>query len=105
MDAKTSLIERIERERAYLDKQEVGSKEYDASMERMNVLEEKLSKIEQSEDERKHRSKKEVSEWVKFGLSSVVVPVSMSLLILKWEETGSVTTALRSWITNNVPRR
>lgn len=104
MKSKALLLKRIEREQAYLEKQEVGTKEYDASMERMNVLEEKLAKLEQAEIDRKNQVKKDTSDWVKFGISTAV-PVAMSLLILKWEETGSVTTALRAWITNNVPRK
>lgn len=96
--AKKLLTERIERERNYLNKQEVGTKEYNESMERLNILESKLAELED-------KFAKNTIEMIKFGIGGVVIPVGMSLLVLKWEETGSVTTALKSWITNNVPKK
>lgn len=99
MDAKTLLLEEIEREYTYLRSKEVGTEEYNASMSRLNTLVEKLADLEHFEDEKKDRFVKTVIEVIRFVVGNVIIPVSMSLLILKFEETGSITTALRSWIT------
>ena len=98
MNAKQLLIERIERERFYLNEQEVGTKEYNDSTERLNILESKLAELED-------KFAKNTIDIIKFGIGGVIIPVGMSLLVLKWEETGSITTSLKSWITNNVPKK
>jgi len=105
MDAKTLLVECIERERNYLLKQEVGSEKYNESLKRLNDLEGRLAELEKFEDERKDRKVKNILEGAKFVIGNVVVPVGMSMLVLKWEETGSLTTALRGWITGNIPKK
>lgn len=96
--AKAMVLELIEREREYLEKQQVGTQEYNDSLKRIGDLEEKLADLED-------KTFKNIVEVIKFVLGGVVVPVGMSLLVLKWEETGSVTTALRTWITGIVPKK
>ena len=106
MDAKTLLLEEIEREYDYLKKQEVGTEKYNASMSRLNTLLEKLGDLEEFEDEKKDRAIKNLIEGVKFVVGNVIVPVSLSLLILKSEETGTLTTALRGLVTGTAtPKR
>lgn len=95
--AKAMVLELIQREREYLEKQEVGTQEYNDSLKRIGDLEDKLADLEDKEY-------KNIVEVLKFVFGTVVVPVGMSLLVLKFEETGSVTTALRNWITGIVPR-
>jgi hypothetical protein len=98
MKAKTLTNECIEREREYLMTKDVGSEEYNASLERLVRLQDKLT-------DQEDRLVKNVLDASKFVVGSVVVPVAMTLLVLKFEETGSITTAMRSWITNNVPKK
>ena len=96
--AKAMVLELIEREREYLEKQQVGTQEYNDSLKRIGELEEKLADLED-------KKFKNILDVIKFVFGTVVVPVGMSLLVLKWEETGSVTTALRTWITGIVPKK
>ena len=98
MNSKNLVNECIERERAYLSNQEVGSKEYNESLTRLNTLQDKL--IDQED-----RFVKNILDAGKFVIGSVVVPVAMTLVVLKFEETGSITTAMRSWITGNIPKK
>ena len=98
MKAKALLVECIEREKAYLKAYEVGSEEYNASLKRLNELQDRLA-------EQEDRFAKNCLDAVKFSIGSVVVPVAMTLVVLKFEETGSITTAMRSWITGNIPKR
>ena len=116
MKTKTLLLERIELERNYLGEQKVGTKEYNESLNRLNTLLDKLTEIEkfeseierkdrQVDDERKNRKVDKFIDVTKFSIGGIVVPVVMTLVILKWEETGSITTAMRTWITNNVPKK
>ena len=116
MKAIDNLRKRIEKETKYLESLELGSEEYDRSQHRLDRMTELLGKLEQEErdgdrkDEqltRDSKSKKTelIMDVVKFAVGGVIIPVGMSVLVLKWEETGSITTALRSWITNNVPKK
>ena len=105
MDAKSLLVECIERERKHLLKQEVGSETYNESLKRLGDLEGRMAELEKFEDERKDRLTKNILDGAKFAIGNVVVPVAMSMLVLKWEETGSLTTALRGWITGNIPKK
>ena len=98
MNSKNLVNECIERERAYLSNQEVGNKEYNESLSRLNTLQDKL--IDQED-----RFVKNVLEAGKFAIGSVVVPVVMTLVVLKFEESGSVTTAMRNWITGIIPKK
>ena len=98
MNSKNLINECIERERAYLNAQEIGTKEYNESLSRLNTLQDKL--IDQED-----RFVKNVLEASKFAIGSVVVPVVMTLVVLKFEESGSVTTAMRNWITGIIPKK
>ena len=116
MKAIKMLQKRIEKEEAYLETLEAGTDTYAASHERLNHMTELLGQLEQSERDEVHKKGQTAREIkakrnelimdvVKFVVGGVIIPVGMSVFILKWEETGSVTTALRSWITNNVPKK
>lgn len=98
MKAKALLVECIEREKKYLNDFEVGTEEYNASLKRLNELQDRLA-------EQEDRFAKNFLDAVKFSIGSVVVPVAMTLVVLRFEETGSITTAMRSWITGNIPKR
>lgn len=116
MKAIKTMQKRIEKEEAYLETLKPGTDEYSASQERLNRMTELLGQLEQNERDEVHKNgqtKREIKakrtelimDVAKFVIGGVIVPVGMSVFILKWEETGSVTTALRSWITNNVPKK
>lgn len=116
MKAIKMLQKRIEKEETYLETVEPGSDKYNESQERLNRMTELLGQLEQNEREEAHKNgqtKREIKakktelimDVAKFVVGGVIIPVGMSVFILKWEETGSVTTALRSWITNNVPKK
>ena len=74
-------------------------------MSRLNTLVEKLAEIEHFEDDKKDRLVKNIFDGVKFALGSIIIPVCMSLLILKYEETGSLTSAVKSWATGTATRK
>lgn len=116
MIAKDLLLKRIEKEEAYLEEQTPGSDEYKHSQDRLNKMLEMLGTLEQSEQdtvrkdeqmkcEKKTKRNELIMDCVKVGLCGVVVPVAMTLLTFKFEESNSLSTALRGWVTNNVPKK
>jgi hypothetical protein len=104
MDAKTLVNEAIEREYEYLKNHDVGTDEYNDSLKRLTGLEEKLADLEKNENEKKDQWIKNAVDVGKFVLG-LAVSVGMSCVILKWEETGSITTALRPWITGTATKK
>lgn len=115
MDLKTLLREQIERESTYLGGQTVGSEEYNASMERLNVLEDKYAELEkteseglrkdkQLEEEKKDRKHRTVNEYVKTA-SGIVLPVIGLVAITAFERNDSFTTSLRGFVNCFIPRK
>ena len=104
MDAKTLLLEDIEREHAYLKTKDVGSEEYDKSMNRLDVLMTKLMDLEKFDEEKQDRKKSKIIDIVKFVLNGVI-SIGVAILILRFEETGSITTALRSLVTSPATKK
>lgn len=104
MIAKTLLLKEINREFEYLNGKEVGSEEYNKSLERFNGLVDRLAEIEKSEDEQQDRRKTKIIDIVKFAVSGVI-SITMAVYILKFEQTGSITTALRSLVTNTATKK
>lgn len=104
MIAKTLLLKEINREFEYLNSKEVGSEEYNKSLERFNGLVDRLAEIEKSEDEQQDRRKTKIIDIVKFAVGGVI-SITMAVYILKFEQTGSITTALRSLVTNTATKK
>lgn len=115
MELKTLLLEQIKRENEYLRKQQVGTEDYVNSMYRINELESKLAEVEQFESDAARKDKqwkeemtdrtiKNIIEGVKTA-SGFVMPMIGLFVILKWEETGSITTALRGYVNNFIPKK
>jgi hypothetical protein len=104
MIAKTLLLKEINREFEYLNEKDVGTEEYNKSLDRFNTLVDKLAEIEKAEDEQEDRRKNKVIDIVKF-VGGGVISISMAVYILKFEQTGSITTALRSLVTKTATNK
>jgi hypothetical protein len=104
MDLKTLLREQIERESAYLSKQEVGTEEYCKSQERLNNLEEKMADYVKFEDNRKDRTVKNVIEGAK-TVGGIVLPVIGLVAITAFEKNDSFTTSLRGFVNCFIPKK
>ena len=86
MTSRELVEERIQRERTYLAQHEVGSEEYNASMKRLDVLNDKLTELEKNEADvvakeqqlkvdKKDRFVKTVVDIGKFVVGGVLLPV------------------------------
>lgn len=104
MEQKTLLRERYEREYEYLSKQEVGSDEYNASMSRLNILEDKLNDQERFKKERKDRLFSNINEGVKTA-SGIVLPLVGLVAITAFEKNDTFTTSLRGIVNCFLPRK
>ena len=104
MIAKTLLLKEINREFEYLNEKEVGSEEYNKSLERFNGLVDRLAEIEKAEDEQEDRRKNKFIDIIKFAVSGVI-SIAMAVFILRFEQTGSITTALRSLVTGPATKK
>ena len=93
----TVLLELIEREREFCEKQTVGSDEYVASSERLMKLEEQL-------EAQKTQKGRTIIEAIKVG-GGIVLPVFGWVVITAFEKDDSITTSLRKTIDCFIPRR
>ena len=116
MDSKTLLLEQIERERKYVSDRVVGSEEYNASLERLIKLEEKLAEIEKTDaefnlkqkqmaEEKKDRIVKNVIEGVKVVGTGMVIPIVGLVAITAFEKNDTFTTALRGFVNCFIPKK
>lgn len=101
---KERYLEMINRESEYLDEQEVGTDEYNASVKRLNELLDKLNELEKADASRKDQKFKNGLEVAKV-VTGVAVPVGISYLVIKVEETGSLRSALKGIINTCLPRK
>ena len=104
MDLKTLLRDQMKRESDHLSKQEVGTDEYCKSLERLNILEEKMADLEKFEDNRKDRTVKNVIEGVKTA-GGIVLPVIGLVAITAFEKNDSFTTSLRGFVNCFIPKK
>lgn len=72
MDLKTLLLEDIEREHEHLLNLNVGDEEYNASMKRLNILEDKLFDLEKLEAETAVKNRQTNLEQEKFEFESTM---------------------------------
>lgn len=109
MEVKTLMLEQIEREREYLSKQEVGTDEYVASLNRLTTQEEKLMELEKFEsnmaEEKKDRFIKNGIEIIKFGIGGVVIPVVGLICITATEKDTTFTGALKEYTRLFIPKK
>jgi hypothetical protein len=115
MDLKSLLREQIERESSYLKDQEVGTDEYNSSMDRLSTLEDKLADLEQSEsdaarkdkqmaEDRKDRLIKNSIEGAK-TVGSFVLPIIGLVAITAFEKGDTFTTSLRGFVNCFIPKK
>ena len=133
MELQTLLSEQIEREYEYLEDQEVGSEEYNASMKRLNILEDKFIELEKfesetvakskqvqldskrleletetkarlNEDEKKDKRIKNILEGVKIG-TSIVMPIIGLVWITAAEKEITFCGALKGYASMFVPKK
>ena len=116
MYSKTVLYGMIDRERDYLETQEVGTEEYNSSLQRLKGLNEQLKEIEQFETEfeakeketkevKKDRFTKNAIEIGKFVLGGVVVPVVGLVCITATEKDCTFTGALKEYTRLFIPKK
>lgn len=115
MKLRTLLEKQIEREREYLDKQEVGTEEYNNSTERLNKLEDKLADLEkfesenarkdlQMKDEKKDRWFRNINDGVK-TVSGIAVPIIGLVIITAFEKNETFTSAAKGIINCFIPKK
>lgn len=95
------LLSLIERERAYLEKQAVGSDGYCKSLNRLTELEKQLFELESS---KKDRIVRNVVEGVKIG-SGVIMPFIGLVWITAVEKDTTFTGALRDYTKYFLPKK
>lgn len=116
MDSKTLLLEQIERERKYVIDCAIGSEEYNASLDRLIKLEEKLAEIEKIEGElalrqrqlnedKKDHFAKNVIEIGKVVLTGIVMPTAGIVAIMAFEKDCTFTSALRGYVNYFLPKK
>lgn len=104
MNSETLLRERIKREYEYQKEHDVGTDEYNASMSRLNTLEDKLTELENSKSEKNDRIVKNVIEGVKVG-SGIVLPIIGLVAITAFEKNDTFTTSLRGFVQCFIPKK
>lgn len=94
------LKEMISREYDYLKEHEVGSDEYNASMRRLNELESKLAEIQKSKSVTTLEYTKVLT-----GLAVSCGGFVLSMVVLKFEETNTLRSALKSVVQSFIPKK
>lgn len=116
MYSKTMLYGMIDRERDYLETHEVGTEEYNASLQRLKGLNEQLKEIEQfevdfeakekeSNDTKKDRFIKNAIEVGKFVVGGVVIPLVGLVCITATEKESTFTGALKEYTRLFIPKK
>ena len=94
---KSLLVKLIKREEEYLDSCEVGTEEYNESLERLTKLQEQL-------DAQKDQKSKIVVEGVKVA-GGIVLPVIGWVVITAFEREDTLTTSLKKTVDCFLPRK
>lgn len=101
--AKATVEEMITREQAYLEKQEVGTEEYNDSQKRLIALQEQLRECEKTDIDSKDRFVKFILEVVKVVGCGIVLPVIGLIAITAQEREISYVGAMKSLLSAFVP--
>ena len=102
MNARAIVEQAIERERAYLDRQEVGTDEYSASLRRLMELEDKLVDLDKVKGDKRDKFVSYGFETVKI-LSGIAVPIFGLVVITAQEREITYCSALKGLIGNFIP--
>ena len=105
MQSEKMILELIERERLYLNSCEVGTDEYNASLQRITTLEERLADLEKFKKDQTDRIVKNFIEAGKFIIGGVVVPVIGLVCITASEKDISFTGALKEYTRLFIPKK
>ena len=116
MTSKELVMERIQREREYIAKQEVGSEEYNTSMRRLDVLNDKLTELEKNDAEAVAREQQLIVDKKdrfirigvdigKFIIGGVVIPIVGLVAITATEKEASFTGTLRDYTRLFIPKK
>lgn len=116
MTSRELVMERIQREREFIARQEVGTEEYNASMKRLDVLNDKLTELEKNEADavvkeqqlvvdKKDRFTKIVVDIGKFVVGGVVIPLVGLVAITATEKDASFTGTLRDYTKLFIPKK
>lgn len=97
MNVQELLGEQIAKERELLMTLETGTDEYAASLDRILKLEDRLASIEKNRADMK-------LEYAKIGSAIATSAIGLGV-ILKFEETGTIRTALRGYVQNFIPKK
>ena len=105
MYSEKMLLELIENERAYFEDREVGTEEYNESLKRLVMLEEKLADLEKFKKEQKDKTAKNGIDIGKFVLGGLVVPVIGLVCITASEKDITFTGALKEYTRLFIPKK
>lgn len=101
--AKETVEDMITREEAYLNKQEVGSEEYNESQKRLVALQEQLRECEKTDIDSKDRFVKFILELLKVVGCGIVLPLFGLIVITAQEREISYVGAMKSLLGSFVP--
>lgn len=101
--AKATVEEMITREKAYLEKQEVGSEAYNESQKRLISLQEQLRECEKTDIDSKDRFVKFILEVVKVVGCGIVLPIIGLIAITAQEREITYVGAMKSLLGSFVP--
>lgn len=102
MNARSIMEGLIARENEYLAKQTVGTEEYNASLERLSGLEEKLVAFDRVNDDKKDRAIRYVMEAIKIA-TGIVLPIVGLVVITAEEREITYRSALKGFINYFLP--
>lgn len=116
MKNKELLMKQIEREQTYCDNQDIGTKEYDDSFDRLVTLRKELADLEKTEAENDRRNRelaeskkdhfaKNAIEVAKFVGTGIVMPCIGFVVITAFEKDDSFTTSLKRTLDAFIPKR
>lgn len=98
------LMEQIEREKAYLARQTIGSDEYCASQHRLMDLAKQVAELDSEEKEQKGRVIHDIFEGIKIG-SGIAIPLIGLVWITATEKDTTFTGVLKEYTKYFFPRK
>lgn len=105
MYSEKMLLELIEKERNYLYDHEIGTEEYNDSLKRLTMLEEKLADLEKFKKEHNNNIVKNIIDVGKFIVGGVIVPAVGLVCITASEKDIAFTGALKEYTRLFIPKK